>query len=808
MSGENRDKKGCSWGGPCGGGFVLAVDSDDLAPGGPVSGGSAGSSDGPVPGGGGDHGSGGFVPGSPIFGGSAGSSDGPVPGGGGPVPGSPISGGAAGSSDGPVPGGGGFAPGGGGDNGAISDAGRGGGDVGSGAPARRRMLGRLVGAWRFDAWVRPYFGRYKKVMLVSLGLGIMTLLCAVLLMFMSGFLISYAALPPAMGLFSLYIPIGFVQIFGIGKPFLGYFERLASHDWVLQMTSSLRKKLYCSLERENIAGSLPLKMGEALGLLSEDISHIQNLYLRTVFPLLVAWLTSGLVVLAAGLMNAPCAVMLFVGFMVIALLLPLQALLASGARSARRKALKAQMYANAYDDVMGIADWICAQRKEDFQAAVIRTAGDIDEIERKLAVASRWRNFLLDVLFSLMAVMLLVWAGGFFGTAEPGAFALSAGSLSDGRPAIWIAAVVLGFFPLLDAFRPLPDAAVAVAGHIDSVERLNALDRLVENEGDGACPAPQGRKTENEGAGPCPEPQGRDIRLNDVSFAYGFADGQAAQAARSKQGTQAARSEQGTRAAWSKQVTQDAQAMQTVQAARSVQTAQTVPRDDFLLRDVSLTIEHGQKVAILGPSGSGKSTLLHLIRGDLMPAKGTVSLGGVATSALNDAGMIHQYLGYMQQSSYLFAQSLKGNLKVGNPKVTDEQAYKALQEVCLQPLLDRLPDGLETSVDESGLRFSGGERQRIALARLLLAQTPVVLLDEPTVSLDPLTEAKLLDTIFDVLKDRTVVMVTHHLLGIEHVDRILFIQDNRIFLDGSPRELAKSSAFFRRLLAFDHGVER
>ena len=790
MSGENRDKKGCSWRRPCGGSFVLAGDSDDLAPGSPISGGAAGSSGGPVPG------SGGFVPG-----------------GGGFAPGSPISGGAAGSSGGPVPGGG--------VSGGISDVGHSGGDVGLGAQARRRMLGRLVGAWRFDAWVRPYFGRYKKVMLVSLGLGIMTLLCAVLLMFMSGFLISYAALPPAMGLFSLYIPIGFVQIFGIGKPFLGYFERLASHDWVLQMTSSLRKKLYCSLERENIAGSLPLKMGEALGLLSEDISHIQNLYLRTVFPLLVAWLTSGLVVLAAGLMNAPCAVMLFVGFMVIALLLPLQALLASGARSARRKALKAQMYANAYDDVMGIADWICAQRKEDFQAAVTCKAGDIDEIERKLAVASRWRNFLLDVLFSLMAVMLLVWAGGFFGTAEPGAFALSAGSLSDGRPAIWIAAVVLGFFPLLDAFRPLPDAAVAVAGHIDSVERLNVLDRLVENEGDGACPAPQGRKTENEGVGPCPapqggktenegvgpwpEPQGMDIRLNDVSFAYGFADGQAAQAARSKQGTQAARSEQGTRAAWSKQVTQDAQAMQTVQTAQAMQT---VPRDDFLLRDVSLTIEHGQKVAILGPSGSGKSTLLHLIRGDLMPAKGTVSLGGVATSALNDAGMIHQYLGYMQQSSYLFAQSLKGNLKVGNPKVTDEQAYKALQEVCLQPLLDRLPDGLETSVDESGLRFSGGERQRIALARLLLAQTPVVLLDEPTVSLDPLTEAKLLDTIFDVLKDRTVVMVTHHLLGIEHVDRILFIQDNRIFLDGSPRELAKSSAFFRRLLAFDHGVER
>ena len=137
------------------------------------------------------------------------------------------------------------------------------------------------------------------------------------------------------------IPIGFVQIFGIGKPFFGYFERLASHDWVLRMTSSLRKKLYSSLEQEGIVSSGSVKMGEALGLLSEDISHVQNLYLRTVFPLLTAWIMGGMVVIAMGVMSVPCAVMLLVGFIVIAVLLPLQALLVNGARAARVKALRA-----------------------------------------------------------------------------------------------------------------------------------------------------------------------------------------------------------------------------------------------------------------------------------------------------------------------------------------------------------------------------------------------------------------------------------------------------------------------------------
>ena len=623
-----------------------------------------------------------------------------------------------------------------------------------------RMLNRLAGIWRTDTWVKPYFSRYKKAMLVSLGLGVLTLLFATLLIFVSGFLISYASLPPEMGLFSLYIPIGFVQLFGIGKPFFGYFERLASHDWVLRMTSSLRKKLYGSLEQERIVGARSLKMGEALGLVSEDISHVQNLYLRTVFPLVTAWAVGGLVVIAIGAMSIPCAIMLLVGFVVIAVLLPLQALLVNGARTARVKALKAQLYASAYDNVMGIGDWVCAQRKEDFQAAVSCVAGEIDGIEKGLAASSRRRNLLVDALFALMIVTLLAWAGGFFGAADPTAPAAFAGSLSDNQPATWIAAVVLGFFPLLEAFQPLSDATAAAAGHLDSIERLNAFERPAGDDGSDMCPVPEGVA----------------IRLDGVSFSYDA----------SSAGSAAGAGEAGGDA-----------------GARESAADAGVP----LLSNVSLTIERGQKVAILGASGSGKSTLLHLIRGDLAPSSGTVTLGGVPATELNAAGRIHQYVGYMQQSSYLFAQTLRGNLKVGNPKVTDDQAIKVLQEVCLQPLLDRLPDGLDTPVDEAGLRFSGGERQRIALARLLLAQTPVVLLDEPTVSLDPLTEAKLLDTAFEVLADHTVIMVTHHLCGIEHMDRVLLVQDGGILLDGSPQELAQSSELFRRLLAFDRGME-
>lgn len=597
------------------------------------------------------------------------------------------------------------------------------------------MLKQLAGIWALDTWVKPFFSRYKKTLVASLGLGVLTLLFAVMLMFVSGFLISYASLPPELGLFSLYIPIGFVQVFGLGKPFFGYFERLASHDWVLRMTSTLREQLYRVLEADGIAGSKIMESGEALGLLSEDIAHVQNLYLRTVFPLVIAWLTGGIVVLAIGAMSAPCAVMLFIGLIVITVLLPLEALLVNGARTAKAKTLKAKLYASAYDNVMGIADWVCAQRRADYQDSVSYAAAQIDAVERKLAASSRHRALLLNALFALLVVTILLWAGGCFGDPSTAA-AEALGSLSDNQAGTWIAAIVLGFFPLLEAFQPLPDAASGAAAHLGSIEHLNKFEQPCDDAD----------------ATGCDKPSGMDIRLDKVGFAY--AEGDAA-----------------------------------------------------LLKEVSLEIKHGEKLAILGASGSGKSTLLHLLRGDLEPSSGTVTLGGVSATTLNEAGKIHQHVGYMQQDSYLFAQTLMGNLKVGNPKVTQEEAVEALEAAGLGPLFERLPQGLATPVDEAGLRFSGGERQRIALARLLLAQTPVVLLDEPTVSLDPLTEAKLLDTVFDVLEDRTVIMVTHHLQGIEHMDRVLLIQDGKIALDGSPHELAATSTLFQQLLAFDRGLE-
>ncbi|MDE7490161.1 ATP-binding cassette domain-containing protein, partial [Streptococcus agalactiae] len=211
----------------------------------------------------------------------------------------------------------------------------------------------------------------------------------------------------------------------------------------------------------------------------------------------------------------------------------------------------------------------------------------------------------------------------------------------------------------------------------------------------------------------------------------------------------------------------------------------------------------GEKIAILGRSGSGKSTLASLLRGDLKASQGKITLGGADVSIVGDC--ISNYIGVIQQAPYLFNTTLLNNIRIGNQDASEEDVWKVLERVGLKEMVTDLSDGLYTMVDEAGLRFSGGERHRIALARILLKDVPIVILDEPTVGLDPITEQALLRVFMKELEGKTLVWITHHLKGIEHADRILFIENGQLELEGSPQELSQSSQRYRQLKAADDG---
>ncbi|CEG26149.1 thiol reductant ABC exporter subunit CydC [Bacillus sp. B-jedd] len=225
---------------------------------------------------------------------------------------------------------------------------------------------------------------------------------------------------------------------------------------------------------------------------------------------------------------------------------------------------------------------------------------------------------------------------------------------------------------------------------------------------------------------------------------------------------------------------------------------------ESVISNFSLNVRQGEKIAILGPSGSGKSTLLKLIHGQLLPTKGEVLLNGRRTGEI--VGEIPHWIAVLNQKAYLFNTSVMNNIRLGNEGASDEEVFEAANKVGLHDMLTGLPDGYRTGMSEAGRRFSGGERQRISLARILLQKTPVVIMDEPTVGLDPITENKLLADIFQALEGKTMIWVTHHLAGMERMDRILFMDDGEVTLDGTHEELLRESERYRRLYEMDRPV--
>ncbi|MGG4146847.1 thiol reductant ABC exporter subunit CydC [Paenibacillus algorifonticola] len=226
---------------------------------------------------------------------------------------------------------------------------------------------------------------------------------------------------------------------------------------------------------------------------------------------------------------------------------------------------------------------------------------------------------------------------------------------------------------------------------------------------------------------------------------------------------------------------------------------------EWAVHDISLQLPQGGKIAILGRSGSGKSTLLNLIQGELQPDEGSVKVNGIPVNA--EAGDANPF-SVLNQNPYLFDTSVANNIRLGRPEASDEEVRLVTEQVGLDVLIASLPDGYSTRMEETGLRFSGGEKQRIALARILLQNHPIVLLDEPTVGLDPKNERELMRTVFRVLHGKTIVWVTHHLSGMEEMDEVIFMEQGRISMRGTHEQLMRENMRYRKLYELDCPLQK
>lgn len=217
----------------------------------------------------------------------------------------------------------------------------------------------------------------------------------------------------------------------------------------------------------------------------------------------------------------------------------------------------------------------------------------------------------------------------------------------------------------------------------------------------------------------------------------------------------------------------------------------------FALTEINLTLERGQRIAVVGPSGAGKSSLVNLLMRFWPLNSGKVCLDGHDLAEYS-ADSTRRLFGVISQSTYLFSETLRTNLLLAAPEASAEELLEALRRVRLDGWLASLPEGLDTWLGDQGVQMSGGERQRLAIARVLLQKTPFVILDEPSANLDPVTEQAIMQQLLEVFADRGLLVISHRLAFMDKMTRIFFLRDGRVIESGSEGELLNRKGMYSR----------
>ncbi|GAA0401147.1 thiol reductant ABC exporter subunit CydC [Paenibacillus motobuensis] len=602
-----------------------------------------------------------------------------------------------------------------------------------------------------QGWITPYFRLYSGRFALYLILGVLTLLSASMLMFTSGYLITKSSTMPY-NILLVYVPIVGVRAFGIGRSVIHYVERLVGHDAVLRILSRMRVRLYRVLEPQALFIRSRYRTGDILGALADDIEQLQNVYIRTVFPSLVAIVLYATVVVALGMFDVVFALLVALYILILVAVLPYISLRLTRRTNAEVKRERNGLYQQLTDAVMGIGDWVISGRHHDFLTDYERAEAIVANKERKLHVWSRWRGLIGQLVIGLAAVAMIYWSTG----------QAAAGHID---PTL-IAAFVLVVFPLADAFLPVADAVERIPEYKES------LDRLVRMEG---------QSGEGPGDNSLDKPSRRSADGSDSAQVPVIKEASAQNSAESSSGS----------------ALQAHLKLEHVKFAYEEEGANSVD-------GVSIDIPQGKRIAVIGRSGAGKSTLLKLIQGALEPVEGSVTINDRA--AVDYGEEIPRLISVLNQSPHLFDTTVANNILLGRPEANEEEILQAAEQARMGELIASLPEGLNTPMRETGQRFSGGEQQRIALARVLLQNTPVLILDEPTVGLDPRTERALLSTIFQATSGKSLIWVTHHLVGAEHMDEIIFMEHGRIIMRGTHAELMEREPRYRNLYNLDRPV--
>ena len=576
---------------------------------------------------------------------------------------------------------------------------------------------------RTNSIIRTEIKKNKSMMTLVVILGILSTVSGAALMYVSGFLISKSSLRIG-NILMLQVPTVLTRTFSLSQSTFAYLQRLTSHNLVLGIIEKMRSRVYKILEPHALKLKKEYKSGDLLGLIAEDIEHLQNIYLKTIFPSIVSLVLYVIFVTLMFGYDMSYAILATLFGLFIIFIVPFVSLTFTRRNFQVMKEAKYDLYKNFTSAIFGISDWISSNRVNDFMNEYQEKETRLLKKETKIKIFVHFRENLVNFIAGLTVFYMIYSCWNM--------------TLNDSIENVYIASFCMMALSVMSVSVMTSEAVAHVPGYEVSIKRVKDFYANEQNDVD------IDKALQNK--------EGNVIDIENVTFAY----------------------ENGKN----------------------------------VLDNISLSIKKGEKVAILGRSGVGKSTLVKLLTGTYTDYTGSISvLGKVPTEK-----MLGTKISLLNQKPYLFDMTIRENLKLAlldkKEEVTDDEINskigESLEKSQLTKLISELPEGINTNVFETGSRFSGGERQRIAFARTLIQNNELLLLDEPTVGLDPKTEHELLKTIFETNRDKTIVWITHHLNSIKYMDRIIFIKDGKVEMNGTHEELYRTNEKYRKLYDMDN----
>ena len=576
---------------------------------------------------------------------------------------------------------------------------------------------------RNNSIVRTEIKKNKSMMALVVILGILSTVSGAALMYVSGFLISKSSLRIG-NILMLQVPTVLTRTFSLSQSTFAYLQRLTSHNLVLGIIEKMRSRVYKILDPHALKLKKEYKSGDLLGLIAEDIEHLQNIYLKTIFPSIVSLVLYVIFVTLMFGYDMSYAILATLFGLFIIFIVPFASLTFTRRNFQVMKEAKYDLYKNFTSAIFGISDWISSNRVNDFMNEYQEKETRLLKKETKIKIFVHFRENLVNFIAGLTVFYMIYSCWNM--------------TLNDSIENVYIASFCMMTLSVMSVSVMTSESVAHIPGYEVSIRRVKDFYANEQDDVD------IDKALQNK--------EGNVIDIENVTFAY----------------------ENGKN----------------------------------VLDNISLSIKKGEKVAILGRSGVGKSTLVKLLTGTYTDYTGSISvLGKVPTEK-----MLGTKISLLNQKPYLFDMTIRENLKLAlldkNEEVTNDEINSKIEESLeksqLTRLISELPEGINTNVFETGSRFSGGERQRIAFARTLIQNNELLLLDEPTVGLDPKTEHELLKTIFETNRDKTIVWITHHLNSIKYMDRIIFIKDGKVEMNGTHEELYQTNEKYRKLYDMDN----